>query len=132
MIPYKKIFVIAGIIGFTIVGIAATRPEEPKPEFKNLKVLSKDISEDEMEKVMTSFNGQLGVGCNYCHERSKSPTDMNFYADGKKEKEITRDMIKMTLAINKKFFNKKIDRRISGRPVIWCRTCHRGYPRPTQ
>src|SRR5580704_18089351 len=98
MQPAKKIPVMAFLLIFTIAGVALTRPEEEK-KFKNLKVLSKDINDQELERVMFSFERQLGVTCLYCHVPAKniSPKKMDFASDEKKEKLIARQMLKMTL-----------------------------------
>ena len=126
----RKMIALSGMLAFTIIGIAATTPGDDEGHYKNLKVLSKKISEDELERAMHSFEGQLGVTCFYCHVRYKDKQGVDFASDEKKEKEIAREMIKMTLNLNKKYFNTKINRRINGMPVIWCKTCHRGFPRP--
>jgi hypothetical protein len=34
---------------------------------KNLKVLPKNISKEDLDKVMDGFKASLGVRCNYCH-----------------------------------------------------------------
>ncbi|MBS1596574.1 MAG: c-type cytochrome [Bacteroidetes bacterium] len=131
MVPYKKLYAGGILLVFLTVGIAATNPpEEEEGHYKNLKVLPKKISEDDMERVMAGFQRQLGVTCMYCHMPAKSETDLNFDSDEKKEKIIAREMLKMTLQLNKKYFNRKIDKRILTKPVVWCRTCHRGFPRP--
>jgi hypothetical protein len=48
--PVKKIFVITGLFLFTITGIAFTQTDKDK-KHKNLKVLSKDISHNELNRV---------------------------------------------------------------------------------
>ena len=133
LISYKKIFAIFGLSAFVVVGISATKkPEDDKPH-KNLKVLSKDISDDQLETVMYSFERQLGVTCLYCHVSTKNvtPQRVDFASDEKPEKKIAREMLKMTLKINKKYFNTNVDRKVNEvKPIVWCKTCHRGYPVP--
>jgi len=131
MIPYKKAIVGTGLLAFLLSGIAATKPpEDDEGHYTNLKVLSKKISEDELERVMYSFEHQLGVTCLYCHVKKTNEQGIDFASDAKKEKLVARDMIKMTININKKYFNTKIDKKINERPIIWCRTCHKGFTKP--
>jgi hypothetical protein len=129
--PVKRIFVITGLFFLTIAGVASTQTAEDK-KHKNLKVLSKDISEDELERVMYTFTRQLGVTCLYCHVPTKNidPERMDFASDEKKEKLIAREMLRMTMKLNKKYFDHSIDKKIIAKPLIWCRTCHMGYPIP--
>jgi hypothetical protein len=132
MKPAKKILVITGLFLFTLAGIASTGEDEKKKSFKNLKVLSKDISDQELERVMYTFERQLGVTCLYCHVPTKNifPERIDFASDEKEEKLIAREMLRMSLKINKKYFNKPIDKKIYARPIVWCRTCHMGFPVP--
>ena len=128
----KKTIVGLGIFLFMALGISATNPKEEPSKFKNLKVLSKNITEDQLEVVMYAFERQLGVTCAYCHVPTKNvvPERVDFASDEKKEKLIAREMLKMTLKLNKKYFNTSIDKKILTQPVIWCKTCHHGYPVP--
>jgi hypothetical protein len=132
MKPGKKIIVMSGLFLVTLAGVASTQSDDEKKTFKNLKVLSKDISDQELERVMYTFERQLGVTCLYCHVTTKNvfPERLDFASDEKKEKLKARDMLKMTLKINKKYFDLTIDKKIHTRPLIWCRTCHMGYPVP--
>jgi len=129
----KKILVIVFLFLITLAGIAGIKPPRKNEEkFKNLKVLSKDIDEDQMERIMYNFDRQLGVSCMYCHDSTRNvfPPRADFASDEKKEKRIAREMLKMTLRINKKYFDLDIDREIKAKPLIWCRTCHMGFPIP--
>ena len=84
-------------------------------KFKNIKVLN-DMPADQLGKVMNLFSASLGVNCNYCH------IEGDFAKDGKEEKESARQMITMTLGLNKNFFDN--------RPEISCNTCHQGHTHP--
>jgi hypothetical protein len=129
--PVKKIAVIAGLFLFTVAGTASTQTNEDK-KHKNLKVLSKDISDEELERVMYTFTRQLGVTCLYCHVPTKNvvPERMDFASDEKKEKLTAREMLRMTIKLNKKYFNRPVDKKMITKPRVWCRTCHMGYPVP--
>lgn len=124
----KKITVAATLVALVVLGIAASAPAEPT--YKNLKVLPKNISHDELDSVMHQFNSSLGVKCNFCHASQKdNPRKLDFASDEKGEKNVTRDMMRMTDRINKKFFNyKKGDQQSI--PPVGCMTCHHGSPHP--
>jgi Photosynthetic reaction centre cytochrome C subunit len=128
----KKIPVMIGLSVFIFCGVAAVKPADDE-HYKNLKVLSKDINSEQLERVMFGFERQLGVTCLYCHAPTKNvvPERVDFASDEKKEKLIAREMLKMTLKINRKYFNTKVDKKLNEvKPVIWCKTCHRGFPVP--
>jgi Photosynthetic reaction centre cytochrome C subunit len=131
MLHYKKIIVALILASFMIVGMAATRPMEGKPK-RNLKVLPKDISDDDLDKVMDGWKAALGVHCNFCHARSKDSTSkhLDYASDEKPEKNMARSMFHMTAKINKKYFSFDKDDKGAVIPAISCITCHRGNPHP--
>ena len=75
MIFSRKSLVIMLVGLFIFLGIAATKPTEDKPteehKYKNLKVLPKNISKEDLDKVMDGFKTALGVKCSFCHAPSK-------------------------------------------------------------
>ena len=117
-------FVIAALI-FIVTAFSATLPAEIKPPlFKNLKVLPKDISDEDLDKIMDNFNFALGVKCNFCHARKDTTSrHLEFPSDAKPEKEIARNMMLMTYDLNKKYFNFNKEKIVPQR--ITCITCHR-------
>lgn len=132
---YKKFTVVFTLIALMVVGMAAVRPQDDKPKKRNLKVLPKDISHDDLEKVMDSWKAALGVKCNFCHAPSKDSTSrkLDFSLDDKPEKTTARHMFQMAAKINKKYFSfDKDDKDDKGPkvPAITCMTCHRGSPHP--
>ena len=118
---FKIIFLLAGLVML----ISATLPSPPK--FKNLRILPKNISEEELDKVMDHFNMSLGVKCNFCHAKNTKADGLDFPSDNKPEKEIARKMMTMTTAINNKYFN--FGKKPTDIQAITCYTCHRGSPR---
>jgi hypothetical protein len=124
----KKIIVLAGIMGFVFMAMAAQTLVQDLP--KNLKVLPKNISEKKLDSVMGHFEMALGVKCDFCHTLDKKTNSIDFARDDKPEKEITRKMMLMTNAINKNYFtyNGKYDPNAI--QAVSCATCHRGNPRP--
>jgi hypothetical protein len=96
-----------------------------EPKFKNLKVLNKNISKDELELVMKGFKTALGVKCNFCHAASVADsTKLDFASDENKHKNIARGMMRMAMRINKKYFRDEEEVRIT------CFTCHHGEKEP--
>ena len=87
MTRFKKLLVTLGFISFILMGIAGTTPPV-KRHFKNLKVLRKNISREELDSVMNSFKAALGVKCDFCHAPSKDISDQkhDFASDEKQEK----------------------------------------------
>jgi len=94
---------------------AQSKPETAGEKFKNITVLN-DMPADQLGKVMNIFSASLGKNCSFCHVEDK------FDLDEKKEKATAREMIKMTVELNKEHFR--------GRPEISCNTCHGGKERP--
>lgn len=124
----KKITVAGTLVALVVLGIAASAPAEPT--YKNLKILPKNISHDELDSVMHQFNRSLGVKCNFCHAPQKdNARKLDFASDEKGEKNVTRDMMRMTDRINKKFFRYKKDDQ-HPIPPVGCMTCHNGSPHP--
>src|SRR5260221_5606889 len=94
---------------------AQTQTVTAGQKYKNIKVLN-DMPADQLGKVMNIFSASLGVHCDFCH------VGEDFEKDGKKEKETAREMIRMTLDINKAHFR--------GRAEVSCNTCHNGHEQP--
>lgn len=99
--------------------------------FKNLKVLPKNITHDQLEKVMHEWSGSLGVHCDFCHVKNADGKGLDFASDGKAEKNMAREMYEMMNGINKKYFEAKKDS--TGMVMttgVNCYTCHRGVAHP--
>lgn len=124
MFSRKKPLVLIAIISFVVLGIAASSPLDKT--HKNLKVLPKNISHDDLDKIMDEWKEALGVKCNFCHAPQKdNPRKIDYASDDKPEKNIAREMFKMTNRINKKFFDYKKTAENPVAPVA-CMTCHHG------
>jgi photosynthetic reaction center cytochrome c subunit len=83
--------------------------------YKNLKVLS-DAPAAQLIPAMQFISASLGVECNFCH------VEGHFDKDDKKPKQIARQMMQMTLALDEGTFEG--DRRVT------CYSCHRGTTDP--
>jgi hypothetical protein len=128
----RKVIVITGLyISFT-AAVAAIKPGNvPVPEFKNLKVLPKNISSKELSKIMVDeFQDDLGVSCNFCHAENKDSHRPDYASDEKPEKQIARYMMRMTIGINKKYFKLRHPMIGDSTLAITCATCHNGSPHP--
>jgi hypothetical protein len=125
----KRIYTLLALTIFVTLGVAFTTADAG---YKNLKVLNKNISHEELGKVMHDFNDALGVKCDFCHAPSKEPGGHpDFASDEKGEKKIAREMMKMTNKINKKFFHGKT--KLGDKDAllaVGCATCHHGSPHP--
>jgi len=129
MKSYKKLMVLAVLSVFIFIGIAAVK-QPVNDQFKNLQVLPKDITADSLDKIMDGFTDMLGVDCKYCHVRDKAADSLVFDKDDKPEKEITRNMMRMTMDVNKKYF--QFNETVTAEQVqaVTCFTCHRKEPMP--
>ncbi|EHQ30407.1 c-type cytochrome [Mucilaginibacter paludis] len=130
MIHYKKLFVTICLSGTVVFAATASMQNEPeKPQWKNLKVLPKNISKEDLDKVMDEWKEALGVRCGFCHARNEETKRTDFASDAKPEKEMARKMMTMTAKINKKYF--KADKNEKEMvEAISCYTCHHGAAHP--
>ena len=123
--------VIATLFAVVTISVAAIGPPHRKNEFKNLKVLPKDISSGVLQKIMVDeFQDGLGVGCNFCHAQEKGSLHLDYASDEKPEKEIARSMMLMTMDINKKYFGDEHPLIGDSLMTISCVSCHHGTPHP--
>ena len=128
-----RTILIFSLIACIIAGTSATMPrqdEKKHPEFKNLKVLPKKITHDELRKVMEHYNAALGVKCSFCHVRNEETKKTDFASDAKEEKVIARSMMQMTNKLNIKYFGTKKNQYNQAVMEVSCNTCHRGEAHP--
>lgn len=102
---------VAALAAFAQTGEVKTAGEV----YKNVQVL-KDIPADQLVPSMQFISAALGLECGGCHVQGQMDSDQ------KGAKKTARQMIAMTMAINKNHFN--------GRTQVTCETCHRGSERP--
>lgn len=106
-------------------------PHRPLPKPTNLQVLPKDTSPEDLMKIMHGFEGQLGVECEFCHERDAQTHKLNFASDKVPDKAIARTMISMTQEINAKYLSQVQDPDATPEiKTVTCGTCHRGAAMP--
>ena len=135
----KKIIASLGVIAllFSIFSFTTSRQvdtgkEVSDSQWKNLKVLPQNISEDSLKGLMRGYNTALGVKCNFCHADNPETKKLDFASDAKKEKEFARHMIVMTRDLNAKNFNWNNAKNPEQINVVTCVMCHRGNESPTK
>ena len=98
------------------------------PPYKNLQVLSKDITQPQLMDNMKFFAQSLGVRCVHCHvgEEGKPLSTFDFASDAKPQKQTARAMLRMVHRINQEDFGVKEFRDVK----VTCYTCHRGALKP--
>ena len=130
-LPRKVLTAISVLTLLIIAGVAAVKP--PKGPWKNLQVLPEDISEEKLDSIMKSYNKALGEDCKFCHKPLETGSDKFDYAsDSLPMKNNARDMIKMTININKTYFYHKKEERPEYLNMVHCNTCHRGEAFPPE
>jgi Photosynthetic reaction centre cytochrome C subunit len=103
----------------------------PLPKPTNLKVLPKDISPEELVKIMRGYAGSLGVECSFCHAPAQSAHRLDFASDAKPDKAIARIMIQMTHDMNTQYMAQVHDPDATPEEKhVTCGTCHRGHSMP--
>jgi hypothetical protein len=101
---------------------AAIKGKEDLPAkevFKNVKTLG-DVPAARLLRTMQGFTRSLGVSCTHCHVAD------HFDSEDKDEKQVARDMMAMTRAINEDYL-KKIKALEADKPSVNCFLCHRGH-----
>jgi len=88
---------------------------------KNLQVLPKTSTKEQVKAIMKLQSKALGVECDFCHDVPDMASDAN------EHKKIARQMMKMTDEINAKWM--KGWKGAEKHPVT-CNTCHQGKPEP--
>jgi bifunctional DNA-binding transcriptional regulator/antitoxin component of YhaV-PrlF toxin-antitoxin module len=88
---------------------------------KNLQVLPKTLTKDEIKPIMRAQSKALGVECDYCHD----VPDMA--SDKLENKKTARQMMKMTMEINDKWLKGLKD---ADKNKVTCGTCHNGKEQP--
>ncbi len=115
------------VIPTLLLGALCLAQNEKKPgkvetsgkKFKNIKVL-KDLPADQLVPLMHKINDSLGVKCDACHVINADHSGWD--KDDKPMKNVAREMIVMTMNLNKK------EKSVHGK--VTCFTCHRGHPEP--
>jgi hypothetical protein len=130
------------ILGCTTTQSPATEAQSTPPvsRAKNLKVLPRDLTRDQLIAIMRTFTRGLGVRCNHCHVVTATTPEevLDFPSDAKEEKRVARVMIQMTQQINTEWLERveqaeghAADASTQpAEPRVGCWTCHRGKTEP--
>jgi len=105
-----------------VIAVLLSTPTFAAPDHKNLQVLDKNISKDELKRTMEAFAAQLGVKCTFCH------LDEQYEKDDRKQKADARKMIKLVAEMKARrpeFFKTTVKES-----AIQCAMCHRGKAQP--
>ncbi|MEH6306813.1 c-type cytochrome [Olivibacter sp. CPCC 100613] len=125
---YKQLIVLGLSLGVVSI-LSGFMPSRQDHKAKNLQILPKDINHEELDKIMDNFKVALGVKCSHCHATKKDdPKKLDFASDEKPEKEIARNMMRMTSKINKRYFGRVHED--GSMTNISCITCHNGKAQP--
>jgi hypothetical protein len=89
--------------------------------FKNLQVLPKTISKEDLKAQMKGQAKALGVECDFCHEVPDMASDKN------EKKAIARKMLQMTAELNDKYIKPL---KGGEKHPVTCGTCHQGHELP--
>lgn len=129
----EKLLLAAGCAALFAAVATAQTPSAPPtptaaPQFKNLQMLPKDISRDQLFASMKGFSQALGVRCLHCHvgEEGKPMSTFDFASDAKWQKQTARKMLTMVHRINSDDFGVKDFKDVK----VTCFTCHRGATKP--
>lgn len=130
----------------TNAGANAPAAGPANPELKNVQVLPKTLTRQELIAIMRTFTRGLGVRCNHCHVVTATEPEekLDFVSDAKEEKKVARVMIQMTQQINGAWLERVEEAEghheeaapaasasaAPMQPRVGCWTCHRGKTEP--
>ncbi|MCO6459884.1 MAG: c-type cytochrome [Saprospiraceae bacterium] len=122
------------LLGLIVFSAYAFAPTDVQQRKGTLQVLPKDISHDDLFAIMKGFEKALNVGCGDCHAKSKTnPKKLDFASEENPHKEEAREMMRMMMKINKKYFNIKgdfADNYLKNNYKVTCYSCHHGSETP--
>ena len=131
MFKIRKIVVTGVLLSLVVAGVAAIN--NPRFQHRNLKVLPKDISDEKLDSIMKTYTVALGEDCKFCHKAYNNfPDSLDFASDLEPMKENARDMMRMVIDINSKYFYFDSTRRPEYLNTITCKNCHQGQAIPPE
>lgn len=123
------ICLISAVIVLASMTLIQQQPPQQRvdPKVTNLKVLPKKLTFRQVDHIMDQWADALGVRCGFCHARNEETKKMDYASDAKPEKEMARDMYRMTAKLNSKYFKGEKDSLgVAKMSSVNCYTCHRG------
>ena len=110
-------------------GGGAVEGSAPLSKPVNLKVLPRDLSAEQIGRIMKRFETDLGVKCSHCHVEDSVTQKFNYASDENPAKSTARLMITMLADINDKYLPLLGgDRRYAAQ--VTCGSCHQGQSSP--
>jgi hypothetical protein len=102
----------------------------PGPPPKNLQVLPKEMTRQQVTGIMRGFTRGLGVRCPFCHvgEEGADLSTFDFASDEKPNKKTARLMLQNLMEVNKRLAG--VGDKPPAEPRVSCWTCHRGEQKP--
>ena len=129
----EKLGLAAGCAAFVAAVATAQAPAPPtagpmSPPYKNLQLLSKDSTREQLLGNMKFFAQSLGVRCTHCHVGTEGQplSTFDFASDAKPAKLVARKMLAMVHRINSQDFGVTDFKDVK----VTCFTCHRGSTKP--
>jgi Tetratricopeptide repeat len=157
-------FFVTGLL-LTLAAVAVSAQTEPPAGRgrgaapRNLQILPKDTSAQDVGALMQQFTRALGVQCTYCHVQRTAPLlsaeesaaqaaappagrgrgrgagpQMDFAADDKRQKQTARVMLALTNDLNARIATLStvpgFNKQGAGLARVQCATCHRGVTNP--
>lgn len=127
------LFAVAGAVWMAGAALVAQGGGNQAP--MDLQVLPKTWTRQQVGALMTTFNTSLGVQCSHCHaEDPDAPPPapgqnprLDYSLDTKPEKEVARNMLKMTMNLLAGTRGPDDDASVE---KLSCFTCHRGETTP--
>lgn len=135
MLYKNKLFAFSGLLGFIVLGLTVVN--NTKPGERNLKVLPNDISDQKLDSFMHVYNKALGVSCDFCHAKANTlvfgqKDQLDFASDKNTMKDNARDMMRMTIEMNSKWFYFDKNQKPEYLTTITCIMCHKGEAMPPE
>jgi len=129
VLSMPRVALLVFLVALTPVAGHAQQFEWPE-KAKNLRVLPKNISKDDLRTTMVGYARALGVRCQFCHvgEEGKPLTTFDFASDNNPMKGVARGMVKMVGGVQEDLHKIKFQEQ--DRVRVGCITCHHGKPRP--
>lgn len=128
----NKILTLFALVAFVVAGAASINGT--KKTGRNLKVLPIDISDTRLDSFMHVYTKALGEDCKFCHAPAASlrfgETNLDFESDSNPMKNNARDMMKMVIDINGRYFRYDSTKAPVYLTTISCMNCHRGSAVP--
>lgn len=116
----------------SLIAVSFAFDTAAKPLYKNLKVLPKNTTKEQLDVVMKHFTASMGVKCNYCHQFNTEKKEMDWVSDANKHKGVAHEMMRMTQKMNKKYFEWHGDwTALKDKLEVTCYTCHAGKKIPS-